>query len=217
MNEVIGAHHEFHDEEFVTGWADRFVPTPERMDLFNIILSELRSRVPPNGCVVELGIGPGYLADYLLNGMLDIRYYGVDFSVPMLNIAGHRLKPHAHRVAYVRADLVMDEWWADIPSPISAIVSTWALHDLGSQENVRNVYKSCAQVLQDGGILLNGDFIKPDRAIYEYEPGRFEIEKHIAMLRLVGFKHADCLVVLEEEINAPTPAQNYACFRGVVS
>ena len=217
MNEPIGAHHEFHDEEFVTGWADRFVPTPERMDLFNIILSELRSRVPPNGCVVELGIGPGYLADYLLNGMLDIRYYGVDFSVPMLNIAEHRLKPHAHRIAYVRADLVMDEWWADIPSPISAIVSTWALHDLGSQENVRNVYKSCAQVLQDGGILLNGDFIKPDRAIYEYEPGRFEIEKHIAMLRLVGFKHADCLVVLEEEINAPTPAQNYACFRGVVS
>jgi SAM-dependent methyltransferase len=217
MSEVIGAHHEFHDEEFVTGWADRFVPTPERMELFNIILSELRSRVPPNGCVVELGIGPGYLADYLLNGMLDIRYYGVDFSVPMLNIAGHRLKPHAKRVAYVRADLVMDEWWADIPSPISAIVSTWALHDLGSQENVSNVYKSCAQALQDGGILLNGDFIKPDRAIYEYEPGRFEIEKHIAMLRRVGFKHADCLVVLEEEINSPTPAQNYACFRGVVS
>ena len=98
MNEVIGAHHEFHDEEFVTGWAGRFVPTPERMELFNVILSELRSRVPPNGCVAELGIGPVYLADYLLNEMLDIRYYVVDFSVPMLNIAEHRLKPHTNRV-----------------------------------------------------------------------------------------------------------------------
>jgi hypothetical protein len=59
---------------------------------------------------------------------------------------------------------------------ISAIVSTWALHDLGSQENVAVVYKRCAHALQEGGRLLNGDFIKPDKAIYEYESGRFEID-----------------------------------------
>jgi len=65
-------------------------------------------------------------------------------------------------------------------------------------------------------MLLNGDFIKPDKAIYEYEPGRFEIAKHIAMLCRVGFESADCLLVLEEEIESPTAAQNYACVRGVV-
>lgn len=216
MNEVIGAHHEFHDEEFVAGWADRFVPTPERLELFNVILSELKSRIPPNGCVVELGIGPGYLADHLLRVMPEIQYYGVDFSSPMLDIARQRLRPHSARVAYVQADLVKDNWWTDIPTPVNAIVSTWALHDLGSQENVEVVYKSCAQVLQDGGMLLNGDFIKPDKVIYEYEPGRFEIAKHIAILRRVGFKNAECLVVLEEEIESPTSAQNYACFNGVV-
>lgn len=110
MNEVIGAHHEFHDEEFVAGWADRFVPTPERLELFNVILSELKSRIPPNGCVVELGIGPGYLADHLLRVMPEIQYYGVDFSSPMLDIARQRLRPHSARVAYVQADLVKDNW-----------------------------------------------------------------------------------------------------------
>ncbi len=216
MNEVIGAHHEFHDEEFVAGWADRFVPTPERLALFNIIFSELKSRNPPNRCVVELGIGPGYLADYLLRVMPEIQYYGVDFSSPMLDIARQRLTPHLARVTYVQADLVKDDWWTNIPTPVDTIVSTWALHDLGSQENVEVVYKSCAQVLQDGGMLLNGDFIKPDKAVYEYEPGRFEIAKHIAMLRQVGFKSAECLGVLEEEIESPTAAQNYACFKGVI-
>lgn len=216
MNEVIGARHEFHDEEFVVGWADRFVPTPERLKLFNIILAELKSQVSPNGCVVELGIGPGYLADHLLGAMPEIQYYGIDFSSPMLNIARQRLRPHSSRVTYIQADLVKDNWWTDIPSPVNAIISTWALHDLGSQENVEVVYKRCAQVLQDDGMLLNGDFIKPDRAIYEYEPGRFEIAKHIEILRRVGFKSADCLLMLEEEIDSPTAAQNYACFKGVV-
>ncbi len=216
MNEVIGAHHDFHDEEFVAEWADRFVPTPERLELFNTIFSELKSRIPPNRCVVELGIGPGYLADYLLRVMPEIQYYGVDFSSPMLDIARQRLTPHLARVTYVQADLVKDDWWTNIPTPVDTIVSTWALHDLGSQENVEVVYKNCAQVLQDGGMLLNGDFIKPDKAVYEYEPGRFEIAKHIAMLRQVGFKSAECLVVLEEETESPTAAQNYACFKGVI-
>ena len=217
MHEVIGAQHEFHDKEFVTGWADRFVPTPERLELFNIILSELTSHVPPNGCVVELGIGPGYLADHLLRVMPNIQYYGVDFSQPMLDIAQQRLKPHSDRVSYIQSDLVKDNWWTGIPQPINAIVSTWSLHDLASQGNIEVVYKYCAQVLHDsGGVLLNGDFIKPDKAIYEYEPGRFEIAGHIDMLHRVGFKNAKCLVFLEEEIESPTAAQNYACFKAEV-
>jgi SAM-dependent methyltransferase len=216
MTDVIGAHHEFHDAAFVTGWAERFAPTPERLQLFNIILSELNSRIPPDGRVVELGIGPGYLADHLLNAMPAIQYFGVDFSTPMLDIARQRLAPHSTRVTCVQADLVKDDWWADIPTQVNAIVSTWALHDLGNQENVEAVYKDCAHVLRTGGLLLNGDFIKPDKTIYEYEPGRFGITKHIEMLRRVGFASADCLVMLEEEITSPTAAQNYACFRGVV-
>lgn len=216
MDDVIGAHHEFHDKEFVAGWAERFVPTPERLELFNIILAELKSRLSPDSCVVELGIGPGYLAEHLLRLMPQIQYHGVDFSSPMLDLARQRLRPYSTRVTYVQADLIKESWWTGIPAPVDAIVSTWSLHDLGSPENIEVVYKDCAQVLQDGGVLLNGDFIKPDNARYEYELGRFEIAKHISILRRVGYKTAECLVVLEEEIESPTAAQNYACFKGVV-
>lgn len=216
MNKVIGAHHEFDDEDYVEGWTDRFVPTPDRLELFNIILSELKSHIPPNGRVVELGIGPGYLADHLLRAMPGIQYHGIDFSSPMLDIARQRLRPHSARITYVKAGLVKDQWWMGIPKPVNAIVSTWALHDLGSQENVEVVYKNCAEVLQNGGMLLNGDFIKPDKATHEYEPGRVEIAKHIKILLRVGFKNAKCLVLLEEEIESPTAAQNYACFKGVI-
>jgi len=217
MTEVIGAHHEFHDEDFVAGWADRFVPTPERLELFNTMLSELKSHISSTGCVVELGIGPAYLADHLLKAMPEIQYYGVDFSRPMLDIAKGRLRAYSDRVTYVQADLVKDDWWTGIPTSTKAIVSTWALHDLGSQERVEVVYRSCAQVLLKGGMLLNGDFIKPEKAMHEYEAGRFEIAKHLEMLRRVGFDYAECLVMLEEELESPTAAQNYACFKGTVN
>lgn len=213
MNEIIGAHHEFHDEEFVTGWADRFVPTPDRLKLFSVIHSELVSAIPSNGHVIELGIGPGYLADYILRVMSGIRYSGIDFSHPMLGIAQQRLKSYSSQVTYIQADLLKDNWWENISDPADAIVSTWSLHDLGSQEYVKAVYKNCMPLLRDGGIFLNGDFIKPDKASHEFEPGRFEIGEHLDILDGVGFKDVECLIVLEEEIESPTAAQNYACLK----
>ncbi len=213
VRQFVGATHQFHDAEYVQGWAKRFEPTPDRRKLFNLILAELQTNVPTQARVVELGIGPGYLAAHLLAAMPDIRYCGIDFSRPMLGLAVKRLRAYAPRVTYLHADLVKTPWWADVERPTHAVVSTWALHDLGSQENVEAVYAGCAQALDDGGILLNGDFIKPDGSVYEYERGRFEVGTHLKMLRRVGFEKAECVTVLEEELDSPTAAQNYACFK----
>ena len=213
MTPIVGADHEFHDAEYAADWAGRFEPTPDRLALFDLMLSELRSRVPPAGRVVELGIGPGYLAAHLLDALPAVRYHGIDFSRPMLDIAARRLRPYASRVAFTQADLLADPWWQDLAGPADAVVSTWALHDLGGQARVEHVYAGCARALGDLGLLLNGDFIKPDGAVHEYEPGRFDIALHLDMLRRVGFEAAECLRVFEEELEAPTAAQNYACFR----
>ena len=216
MMSVIGAEHEFHDPAFVAGWANRFAPTPARIGLFNVILQQLQSLVSDDALVVELGTGPGYLADHLLQAMPALRYIGVDFSAPMLEIARTRLAAYAARVTYVQTDLIHDAWWTQLPPAVDAVVSTWALHDLGRPEHVEQVYKNSARVLGNGGLLLNGDFIKPDAAIFEYEAGRFEIDRHLAMLRRSGFSDVECLSIFETEIEAPTAAQNYACLKGVV-
>ncbi len=213
MTPIVGAEHEFHDAVYVADWATRFEPTPDRLALFDLMLSELRSRVPPAGLVVELGIGPGYLAAHLLDALPAIRYRGIDFSRPMLDIAARRLRPHADRVGFMQADLLADPWWQDLAGSVDAIVSTWALHDLGSPANTEIVYAGCAKALGGRGLVLNGDFIKPDGTEHEYEPGRFEVATHLDLLRRVGFDAAECLALFEEELESPTPAQNYACFR----
>jgi hypothetical protein len=134
----------------------------------------------------------------------------------MLELASTRLAAYAPRVQFTQADLIHEDWGAKISRPAGAIVSTWALHDLGSEMNTRKVYQACCRLLPEGGILLNGDFVKPEGTRLEFEPGRFLISRHLEILREAGFREAQCLVLLERELENPTPAQNYACLQAVV-
>ena len=216
MSEVVGATHQFHEAEYAEDWARRFIPTPERLHLFETILEQLRSTVSDDGHVVELGIGPAYLAEYLLERMPHISYEGVDFSQPMLTQAATRLARFGDRVQFQQADLLGDGWGSDLASPPAAIVSTWALHDLGGQAQTLHVYRACAAALPEGGILLNGDFVKPDGTRLPFEPGRFPIGRHLELLQEAGFSDRRNLHLWEEEIEAPTASQNYACLLGIV-
>lgn len=211
--DFVGAEHEFHSKEFALGWSERFVPTPERIRLFELIFTQLKDIIPNNGNIIELGIGPGYLANYLLERMPHITYCGIDFSLPMLEIAQDRLQRHSSRVIYTQSDLVKEAWEESVSKPVYAIVSTWALHDLGSPKNINTVYERSYSALDSNGILINGDFIKPTGAAQEFEEGRFSVIKHLELLGNAGFLNASCLSLFEEEIENPTPAENYACIR----
>jgi cyclopropane fatty-acyl-phospholipid synthase-like methyltransferase len=212
----VGAQHEFHDTQFVRDWADRFVPSPERMQLFDTIIAGITKAAGASCHVVELGIGPAYLAERVLDTLPNVTYEGVDFSQPMLDIAAERLAPYASRVRFTQADLVGEQWGAKVSRPVGAIVSTWALHDLGGEVHTTKVYRDCYELLPAGGVFLNGDFVKPDDTSHEYEPGRFLVSRHLDILREVGFRDVQCLLYLEKEIEHPTAAQNYACLQAIV-
>ena len=98
---------------------------------------------------------------------------------------------------------------------MGAVVSTWALHDLGGEVCTERVYRGCRAVLPSGGILLNGDFIKPDGTELEFEPGRFSVGRHVNLLSRLGFHAVECLGVFDIELTNPTPAQNYACLKAL--
>jgi len=212
--------HQFHNAEYVQGWAERFAPNPSRTQLFTAMVTEIARHMAetdaPAYHVVELGVGPGYLALALLEQLPNITYEGVDFSAPMIEIARERLAGHAARIAFTRVDLTAEEWGTQLQTQPHAIVSTWALHDLGHPDLIRNVYNVAAQTLPSDGILLNGDFMKPEGVAVAYEPGRVTIASHLEMLASVGFAETCCLISLEEDRENPTSANNYACVRGQI-
>jgi SAM-dependent methyltransferase len=216
VREIVGKLHAFHDPEYAQGWSARFTPTPERETLFTTILTRLAAAVPPSGHVVELGVGPGYLAERLLAKLPNMTYEGVDFSSPMLDLARRRLAPYGDRVTLTQADLLSDGWTKKLAQPAAAFVSTWALHDLGGEAQTAKVYRDCGGALPPGGLLLDGDFIKPEGTTHEFEPGRFPVSRHLELMAAAGFGEARVLIALETELVDPTPAQNYACMEATV-
>src|SRR5215475_7764123 len=207
----VGAQHEFHDAAFVQGWADRFVPTQPRIALFDMILQHVSALDLPNAHVVELGLGPGYMARHILERNSSISYEGLDFSEVFFDVARKTIGSYMPRVKLTRADLMDQAWPRSLSQRPAAIISTWALHDLGGQEAVANVYARCYEVLPKGGVLINGDFIKPDGTSWIYEPGRLEVDRHLDHLRRAGFRNPQSLALFEHNLDNPTAAQNYAC------
>lgn len=211
MSNFVGAQHLFHDADFVQGWADRFVPTAPRLALFDMILDQIRCLEVSDANVLELGIGPAYMARHILERDRLVRYEGLDFSEVFFDVARKTLGTLGERVELTKADLTDPSWPTRLARRPHAIISTWALHDLGSEQAVADVYLRCFAALPEGGILVNGDFIKPDGIHLEFEPGRFEIARHLQLLRDAGFSQPLCLHQFEHEITQPTAAQNYAC------
>ncbi len=211
MSGYVGAKHEFHDAEYVRGWAERFAPTAPRVRLFDLVLEQISKPQVAAKHVVELGIGPGYMARHILERNREVSYEGVDFSEAMFAIARHTIGDLMARVTLTTADLFDNSWPAKLSERPGAIISTWALHDLGGQQAVADVYKRCFEALPPGGVLVNGDFIKPDGTAFDYEAGRFSIDRHFELLKAAGFAEPQCLAHLEPNTENPTAGENYAC------
>ena len=211
MPHFVGADHEFHDAAFVQGWADRFVPTEPRVALFDMILGQIRGLGVSDANVLELGIGPAYMARHILERDSQLHYEGLDFSEVFFDVARRTLGPLVGRVALTKADLTDPSWPARVMRRPHAIISTWALHDLGGQAAVADVYRRSFDLLPKGGVLVNGDFIKPDGVDMDFEPGRFEVARHLELLREAGFAEPASLHHFEHVVDKPTAAQNYVC------
>lgn len=211
----IEALHEFHNEAFAIGWSNRFRPTEERMNLFRLVSTLIGEDGNDTSQILELGIGPGYLAEYILKEKPNLIYEGLDFSKPMLKIALQRLDRFKNRKIYTQADLTDNSWKDRIETHPSAIISTWALHDLLSKQNIDNVYQVAYEILPKGGKMINGDFIKPEESQIEYEEGRIRPSEHIELLKKAGFEKVSCIDIFEENIDAPTTSNNYACFLAI--
>ncbi|MFJ9413585.1 class I SAM-dependent methyltransferase [Streptomyces sp. NPDC101227] len=110
--------------------------------------------------VVDLGCGPGSLAARLAGRLPDAEIVAVDAD-PLLLELGRTHYSHAAR--YVDA-VIGAPGWLDalgLDRPLDAAVSTTALHYL-DEPTLRRVYGQLAAALRPGGVVINGDHLRPD-------------------------------------------------------
>src|SRR5690606_37379522 len=84
----------------------------------------------------------------------------LDQSQAFLDLAARRLERFGDRATLVCRQL-QEDWSVDVPRPAAAIVSMSAIHHLDAAQK-RAWYRGCFEALQPGGILLNGDEVRPE-------------------------------------------------------
>lgn len=171
---------------------------PERQAVMHHISRQIAALPFSAPHVVELGLGPGLLAELLLTELPQITYTGLDFSALLLATARERLAPFGDRVRLIHADLNADAWPDHLSGKIQAIVSMQALHDLGGESQVNRIYRMAKALLVPDGLFLNADLVVPPGQDRPDNPGRRSIPRHLELLRSHGYERISCTLELSD-------------------
>jgi len=133
---------------------------PYYREIQKVILEHLPFGHEDAGTVVDLGGGSGRLAERILQHYPRARVWVIDQSPPFLTLAQERLQRFSSRVVCVLQRL-QNAWQAHVNESPQAIISMSAIHHLDATEK-QQLYQQCADCLAPGGVLMNGDEVRPE-------------------------------------------------------
>ena len=110
--------------------------------------------------VLELGSGPGFLAQHVLERCPAVRLYTlVDFSEAMLDQSRQRLTTHAARTRFLRADFKTDTWPEEVDAPVDFVLSLQAVHELRHKRHAVRLYRQIVPLLSPAAEVLICDHL----------------------------------------------------------
>ena len=135
--------------------------------------------------ILELGSGPGFLAERILRAGAASAYTLVDISPAMHDLARARLAAHGDRLVFVTANYGRPGW-DDGLGAFDAVVSLQAVHEVRRKDRVAPLYAALRPRLEPGGLALICD-----RYLTAEHPGDETLHmtraEHEAALREGGF------------------------------
>lgn len=139
--------------------------------------------------VLELGSGPGFLAEHLLRTCPIASYTLFDFSRPMLELSRERLGAHP-AATFVFGDFKQPDWAAQLAGPYDAVVAMQSIHEIRHKRHVPGLYRDVQTLLRPGGRFLVCDHTPADvQPLFATEA-----EQHTA-LRGAGFTSTTIAVI----------------------
>jgi len=148
--------HEWGSQQYDQAWVDKDSRrAAEREAQFNAALSWLSVFVGGQSRVMDLGCGPGTLAEKLLATFPDMHVICSDGSDEMLKLARQRLASYGDRVSYAQADFGAENWITNLPRQLDAVVSARAIHNLRKLKLIGPVYGQVHELLRPGGVFMN--------------------------------------------------------------
>jgi SAM-dependent methyltransferase len=133
-------------------WAESaMAKRPCRTEFFVAFAAAISTSSKGKACrVLELGSGPGFLAEHLLNALPAIIYVALDFSAAMHQLAAERLGLLASRVQFLQRSF-RDPAWFDGLGHFEYVVTLQAVHELRHKHYASALHSQVKRVLVPGG------------------------------------------------------------------
>jgi len=129
------------------------IKRPWRNDFFLSFINEVAKSDIAGSRILELGSGPGFLAEALLKYFNSINYVSLDFSGAMHVLARERLGLLANRVQFLELNF-LDSNWLDEIGQFDSVVTHQAVHELRHKNRAVKLHEQVRKILNKGGIYL---------------------------------------------------------------
>ena len=119
----VPSDHDFFDPAYVKQWTDSIIRyRPEREQVFRAFAAEAARIEKPALSVFELGCGPGFLAEALLENCQIERYTLIDFSPQMLELSRNRLAKFKDKTVFIQRNFKEENWTDAVPAGFDLVV-----------------------------------------------------------------------------------------------
>ncbi len=161
------------------------IKRPFRHDFFNAIQTVIKNINAPETKVLELGAGPGFLAEYLLSRLPHLTYDLFDFSPAMHELSSQRLAHWQDQCRWLMGDFKQNGW-SDHLEEYDIVVTMQTVHELRHKRHATALHKSVLKLLATNGTYLMCDHYvgkdgMSDRALYMTQC------EHLESLNTAGF------------------------------
>ena len=181
MHEFTGPH-DYFNESYVRDWAGvANSRRPFRAEFFNAFAIEVATLSEPR--VLDLGSGPGFLAETILTRCSVASYHLFDFSPYMLELSRARLSTFGERACFHQGSFLDPRWWQSLPGPFDVVVSLQAVHEVRDAARIPQLYGELRLLLHEGGKVLIADQVN---SAEKKEEHFLTVSEHETALRKSG-------------------------------
>ena len=156
------------------------VTRPWRSELRIGIAEILRDLLSPPLRILELGPGPGLLAEALLATCVVDSYILFDFSQPFLDMCRDRVGKSA-AAQFVLGDFTLPDWPTLLDPPFDAVVSMQSVHEVRHKRHVAALYRQVLPLLRPDGLYIVCDHMPREDDPRSVALHSTEAEQHRAM------------------------------------
>jgi SAM-dependent methyltransferase len=183
--------------EVVDAWtkaADRLRPWRSQ---FRDAIADFIAMLPAGARVVELGSGPGFLAERVLERCGSIASYSLlDFSQWMLDRSRARVSRFA-AARFVLADFKSPDWVHRLEVPVDCVVSMQAVHELRHKRHAPALYRQLFEALAAPGLVLICDHVPLDESA-KSDKLYMTAEEQRTALSLAGFERVEVALSIDK-------------------